>query len=73
MVVPAVSHGAAWGADGKPAAVELVPRAIPELGCFVHDLDKESRERRGGGGVATASREGAGFMKRHGGDSILFG
>lgn len=38
VVVPAVTHGAAWGADGEPATVELVSRAIPELGCFIHDL-----------------------------------
>lgn len=40
MVVPAVPHGAARGADGEPAAVELVARAIPKLCSLVHDLDE---------------------------------
>lgn len=42
MVVPAVPHGAARGADREPAAVELVARAIPKLGSLVHDLNEQT-------------------------------
>mmetsp|Transcript_41282 Transcript_41282/g.129312 ORF Transcript_41282/g.129312 Transcript_41282/m.129312 type:complete len:224 (-) Transcript_41282:71-742(-) len=40
MVMPAVAHSAAGGAEGEAAAVELRPAAVAVLGRLVYDLIK---------------------------------
>lgn len=45
MVVAAVPHGTARGADRESTAVELVARAIPKLGSLVNKLNQRTNER----------------------------
>lgn len=58
VVVPPVPHGAAGGADGEPAAVELVARAVAELGRLVYDLDQPTTHQAASGCVGGASFTG---------------